>query len=145
MVFRATVQLIFWFFSLIISRFDPEYTNCLPVYIIVPPVCGISLFLGLHVCPKRLHLVPAVMIALNIALLGAGLGNPLLKPHVRSAIIFCTLLIVPVSYITDTLSSLFLILIDVLILVTAGSRLMEPDIFQWTLTFSIIFLEQLES
>jgi diguanylate cyclase (GGDEF)-like protein len=121
------------------SRFDPEYTNCLPVYIIVLVICGVSLFLALYVCPKHLHLVPAVAIALNIALLGAGLGITLLKPHLRSAVIFCTLLIVPVSYVTDTLSTLVLILIDFLILLIAGSHRMDPDIFRWTVTFFLIF------
>ena len=138
-IFWAAIQLIFWSFSLIMSRFDPEYTNCLPVYIIVLVICGVSLFLALYVCPKHLHLVPAVAIALNIALLGAGLGITLLKPHLRSAVIFCTLLIVPVSYVTDTLSTLVLILIDFLVLVIAGSQRMDPDIFKWTVTFFIIF------
>jgi diguanylate cyclase (GGDEF)-like protein len=138
-IFWATVQIIFWFFSLIMSRFDLEYTNCLPVYIIVLVICSVSLFLALYVCPKRLRLVPAVAMALNIALLGAGLGITVLKPHLRSAVIFCTLLIVPVSYVTDTLSTLVLILLDFLMLLITGSSRMDPDIFRWTVTFFIIF------
>ena len=30
-VFWAVIQLIFWSFSLIMSRIDPEYTDCLPI------------------------------------------------------------------------------------------------------------------
>ncbi len=52
-IFWATIQLIFWSFSLIMSRIDPEYTDCLPVYIIVLVICGIALFLALYVCPKH--------------------------------------------------------------------------------------------
>jgi len=138
-IFWAVIQLIFWSFSLIMSRIDPEYTECLPVYIIVLVVCGVSLFFAHYVCPKHLYLVPAVAIALNMALLGAGVGITVLKPHLRSAVIFCTLLIVPVSYVTDTLSTLALILIDFGVLVILGSRRMDPDIYRWTVTFFVIF------
>ena len=138
-IFWAVIQLIFWSFSLIISRIDPEYTDCLPVYIIVLVVCGVSFFLAHYVCPKHLNLVPAVAIALNLALLGAGVGITVLKPHLRSAVLFCTLLIVPVSYVTDTLSTIVLILIDFLTLVITGSNRMDPDIYQWTVTFFVIF------
>ena len=138
-IFWATVQIIFWFFSLIMSRFDSEYSDCLPVYIIVLFICSVSLFLALYVCPKQLRLVPVVAMALNIALLGAGLGITALKPHLRSAVIFCTLLIVPVSYVTDTLSTLVLIILDFLMLLITGSSRMDLDIFRWTITFFLIF------
>lgn len=113
-IFWAVIQLIFWSFSLIMSRIDPEYTDCLPVYIIVLVVCGVSFFLAHYVCPKHLNLVPAVAIALNLALLGAGVGITVLKPHLRSAVLFCTLVI-------------------------TGSNRMDPDIYQWTVTFFVIF------
>ena len=138
-IFWAVIQLIFWSVSLLMSRIDPEYTDCLPIYIIVLVVCAVALFLAHFVCPKRLFLVSAVAIALNLALLGAGVAITVLKPHLRSAVIFCTLLIVPVSYVMDTLTSLVLILIDFLVLVIAGSQRMDPDIFQWTVTFFIVF------
>ena len=138
-IFWAVIQLIFWSFSLIMSRLDPEYTDCLPIYIIVLVVCGVALFLAYYVCPKHLYLVSAVAIALNLALLGAGVGITVMKPHLRSAVIFCTLLIVPVSYVMDTLTTLVLILIDFLVLVIAGSQRMDPDIFKWTVTFFVIF------
>lgn len=138
-IFWAVIQLIFWSFSLLMSRIDPEYTNCLPVYIIVLIICAVSLFLAIYVCPKHLNLVPAVATALNVALLGAGAGITLLKPNLRSAVIFCTLLIVPVSYITDTLSTIVLIVLDFLALVFFGSSCMDPAIFQWTVTFFVIF------
>ncbi|MER2151649.1 MAG: hypothetical protein ABS900_08545, partial [Candidatus Limivicinus sp.] len=109
-VFWAVTQLILWSISLMMSRIDPEYTDCLPVYIIVLVICGISLVLAVFVCPKHLNLVPVVTTALSIALLGAGVGITVLKPTLRSAVIFCTILIVPVSYVTDTLSTIVLIL-----------------------------------
>lgn len=138
-IFWAVIQLIFWSFSLVMSRIDPEYTDCLPVYIVVLVICGAALFLALFVCPRHLRLVPAVALALNIALLGAGVGITVLKPHLRSAVIFCTLLIVPVSYVTDTLSTIVLILLDFLALVLTGSHRMDPDIYRWTVTFFLIF------
>ena len=113
-IFWAVIQLIFWSFSLIMSRIDPEYTDCLPVYIIVLVVCGVSFFLAHYVCPKHLNLVPAVAIALNLVLLGAGVSITVLKPHLRSAVLFCTLVI-------------------------TGSNRMDPDIYQWTVTFFVIF------
>lgn len=138
-IFWAAIQLIFWSFSLVMSRIDPEYTDCLPVYIVVLVICGTALFLALSVCPRHLRLVPAVALALNIALLGAGVGITVLKPYLRSAVIFCTLLIVPVSYVTDTLSTIVLILLDFLALVLTGSHRMDPDIYRWTVTFFLIF------
>ena len=138
-VFFSIIQLVFWSFSLIMSRIDPEYTDCLPVYIVVLLICGVSLFLSLYVCPKNLHLVSSVAIALNIALLGAGVGITVLKPHLRSAIIFCTLQIVPTSFVVDTLSTIVLILLDFLALVLTGSNTIDPDIYSWTVTFFLIF------
>ena len=49
----ATIQLIFWSFSLFMSRIDSEYIDCLPIYIIVLVICGVALFLALYVCPKH--------------------------------------------------------------------------------------------
>ena len=138
-IFWAVTQLIFWSISLIMSRIDEEYNDCFPVYIIVLVICAAALILARFVCPQNLRLVPVTMIALNIALLGAGVGITVLKPHLRSDVIFCTLLIVPVSYITDTLSTIILIVIDFLILVLTGSPRMDPDIYRWTVTFFIIF------
>ena len=138
-IFWASIQLIFWSFSLIMSRIDPEYIDCFPVYIVVLLICLVSLILARYVCPGHLKLVPAVTVALNIALLGAGLGITVLKPHFRSAVIFCTLLIVPVSYVTDTLSTIVLIAADFLALLIFGSNHMDPDIFRWTVTFFLIF------
>ena len=67
-IFWATIQLIFWSFSLFMSRIDSEYIDCLPVYIIVLVICGIALYLALYICPKHLNLVPGVAMALNMAL-----------------------------------------------------------------------------
>ena len=138
-IFLAVLQLIFWTFSLIMSRFDPEYTDCLPVYIAVLALCGASLLLAVWVCPKHLRLVPVVAALVNIALLGAGVGITVLKPHLRSAILFCTLLIVPVSFVTDTLSTLVLIAIGFLALTLFGSRRIDPEIYGWTVRFFRIF------
>lgn len=71
-IFWGAIQLIFWSFSLVMSRIDPEYIDCLPVYITVLVICSVALLLALYVCPKHLRLVPAVATALNIALLGGG-------------------------------------------------------------------------
>ena len=63
----------------------------------------------------------------------------MIKGNLRSAVIFCTLLIAPVSYVIDTLSNILLLLIDFLVLMFVGPNTMDPDIFTWTRTFFILF------
>ncbi len=138
-IFWSTIQLLFWGFSLIISRFDEEYTANFYIYVTVIIVSAACLILALFICPKHLGLVPYVALALNLSLLGAGLGITINKENLRSAVIFCTLLIVPVSYVTDTLSNIILILLDFVFLMLLGPKRMDPEIFNWTRTFFIIF------
>ena len=138
-IFWAVVQIVFWSLSLVISRFNQEYTDCLPVYIIAIIISVASFICAIFICPKHLHLVPLVALVLNVALLGAGLGITVIKGNLRSAVVFCTLLIAPVCYITDTLSIIVLFLIDFLMLMLIGPNTMDPDIFEWTRTFFILF------
>ena len=138
-IFWAVVQLIFWSFSLVVSRFNQEYIDCLPVYIVAIIISAVALIFAIFVCPGHLRLVPLTALALNVALLGAGLGITVIKGELRSAVIFCTLLIAPVSYVVDTLSNILLLLIDFLVLIFIGPGMMDPDIFDWTRTFFIVF------
>ena len=138
-IFWAVIQIVFWSLSLVVSRFNQEYIDCLPVYIIAIAISVASLICAIFICRKHLRLVPLVALALNVALLGAGLGITLVKGDLRSAVVFCTLLIVPVCYITDTLSTILLFLIDFLALMVIGPHTMDPDIFAWTRSFFILF------
>ena len=70
--------------------------------------------------------------------LGAGIGVALnLAP--KTIIIFASVLVVPVLFISNLLPTLVLLLLNVITLALLGSSRMDAETFSWTLTNLIIF------
>jgi diguanylate cyclase (GGDEF)-like protein len=77
-------------------------------------------------------------LAVDIALLGAGIGIArFLAP--KTIIIFASVLIVPVFFISNTLPTLVLFILNAASFTAIGINSMEPETFRWTLTNLLIF------
>ena len=134
----AWVQMLYWSYCLIMTTRAPDFLVCRNMYIMALVVCAVALFLAVFAVPKVSWLITPTCLAVDIALLGAGIGIArLLAP--KTIIIFASVLIVPVFFICDTFSTLVLLILNAAVFAAIGKNSMEPEAFQWTLTNLIIF------
>ena len=87
---------------------------------------------------KDLKLVPLAELLTEIALLGAGIGISCYQ-DTRTIVLFAAVLIVPVMYISRTLSTLILFVINGIAFILIGSRVMSPEPYSWSLMNLVIF------
>ena len=74
----------------------------------------------------------------EVALLGAGIGIACYQ-DARSIVIFAAVLIVPVMYISKTLPTVILFVINAIVFAIIGSQVMSPEPYSWTFMNLIIF------
>ena len=134
----SSVQMLYWLYCLIMTTREPDFLMCRHIYAMAMAACAAALFLAVFAVPRAHWLIVPVCLAVDIALLGAGIGIArLLAP--KTIIIFASVLIVPVLFICDTLSTLVLFILNAAVFVAIGKNSMEPGAFQWTLTNLIVF------
>ena len=134
----ASVQMLYWGYCLIMSTKAPDFMLCRNLYIMAFSICAVALFLAIFAAPKAPWLIRLLCFAVDIAFLGAGIGIArFLAP--KTVMIFASVLIVPVFFITETLTTLILFILNAAVFVAIGKNSMEAETFQWTLTNLIIF------
>ena len=134
----SAVNGLFWIYCLIMTFINPVYHQCRTIYAVALAVCLVVLFLSVFVAPKRPKLIRALAITLDEVLLISGI---LIARHLapQTIVVFASVLIVPVVFITDTLSTVLLLVINILVFTLIGSRTMEPDTYRWVLSNLCIF------
>ena len=134
----AAVNNLFWIYCLIMTVINPKYHMCRAIYISAFAVCTVCLGLSVYAAPKRPGLTRAIAIILDESLLLAGIFIArYLAP--QTIVVFASVLIVPVIFITDTFSSILMLLINVIVFTQVGSRTMEPETYGWVLSNLCIF------
>ena len=134
----ASVQMLYWGYCLIMSTKVPDFMLCRNLYFMAFSICAVALVLGIFAAPKASWLVRPLCLAVDIAFLGAGIGIArFLSP--KTVMIFASVLIVPVFFITETLTTLILFVLNALVFAAISKNNMEAETFQWTMTNLIIF------
>ena len=134
----AAAQLLYWLYCLIMSTRAPDFLMCRSIYLIAFAICALALVLAVFAAPRAPWLIRPICIAVDVALLGAGIGIArLLAP--KTIIIFASVLIVPVFFICDTLSTIILLVLNAAAFAAIGAGSMEAETFRWTLTNQLIF------
>ena len=87
---------------------------------------------------KDLKLVPLAAVMTEIALLGAGIGIACYQDS-RTIVLFASVLIIPVMYISRTVTTVILFVINVIVFIFIGSRAMSPEPYSWSLMNLLIF------
>lgn len=137
-VIWSTVLMCYWAYSLIMSTRDASFHQCRGIYAAAFCVCAASLALALFAAPGKTNLIRLVAVALDCSFLWAGVGIAVfLAP--RTIVVFASVLIIPVLFISDSLSTIVLLLIDIMIFSIVGSLKMDHDTFRWTITNMVIF------
>ena len=134
----ATFNILFWTYCLIMTFSNPLYLKCRTIYIVALAVTIATLFLSLYAAPKHPRVTRLVAIVLDEVLLLSGiLIARNLAP--QTIVVFAAVLIVPVWFITESLSSVLLLLLNILVWVLVGSRSMEHETYVWVLSNLCIF------
>ena len=137
----STVENFYWFFCLFMSFRDIAYTRCRNVYIVAIILCFLAFLLAVFLVPKiPTQVYPAIYLT-EIALLGAGVGIAQIQLFYnnRTVVLFASVLIVPIMFISDTLSNVIMIMLNTLAFIIVNAPVLEPDIYTWSLTNLIIF------
>ncbi len=134
----ASVQLVYWLYCMIQSIRVQDFMTCRNIYVTAFAVCAVALILAVFAAPRDLRLVVPICLAVDFALLGAGIGIArFLAP--KTIIIFVSVILVPVFFISDTLSTIVILIVNAAAFTAIGINSMEPETFRWTLTNLLIF------
>jgi len=134
----ASFQLVYWLYCMIMSAREPDYMKCRDIYMTAFAICAVALVLAVFAAPRVSWLTAPICLAVNIALLGAGIGiAQILAP--KTITIFASVILVPVFFICPPLTTFVLIILNAVIFIIGGIKTMEPEIFRWTLTNLLIF------
>ena len=134
----SIVYVVFWGYSMVMTFFDPLYHQCRNIYIVAFIFSAIALYLSVFFAAKHPLLVMPISLTLDEVLMISGI---LIARHLapRTIVVFAAVLIVPVLFITDTLSTIVLLVTNILLCALIGSPSMEPDTFRWVLSNVCIF------
>ena len=110
----ASVMILFWVFSLYMSTRDADYLRCRSIYAVALGVNAVALVLAAFAAPRAKWLILPAAIAVDAAFLGAGIAIALnLAP--KTIVIFASVLVIPVLFISDILSTVILLVINAVV------------------------------
>jgi len=134
----AAVNNLFWIYCLIMTVINPTYRMCRVIYVSAFAICTVCFFLSVYAAPKKPRLIRVIAIILDETLLLSGIFIArFLAP--QTIVVFASVLIVPVVFITDTFSTVLMLLVNVIVFTQVGSRTMEPETYTWVLSNLCIF------
>ena len=138
-VIWSVVEIAFWILCLALSINDELFERCRPLYVTAVVLSLVTLVLAALVAPKAPRLVRPLVIAMQLILLGAGIGLAFFQWDVRSATFIAAVLIVPVMFLTDTLPTAVCVALGVAVFMIAGHQYVEPEVYNWTYKTLMIF------
>ena len=137
-VIWAGVLAGYWSFCLVMSTMQDAFRQCRSIYAVAFAVCAASMLLAAFAAPKKPALIRPIAVAIDCSFLWAGVGIAVhLAP--QTIVIFAAVVMVPVLFICDMLSTITLILIDIMVFSIVGSLKMDAAIFRWTIMNMVIF------
>lgn len=137
-VIWSLAEILYWAFCIFMSTRNQDYRLCRDIYIISFAVAAASLLLALFISPKATGLIRIIEIMVDVSFLGAGIGIArLLAP--KTIVIFASVLVVPVFFICDSLSTFLILTMNVIAFSIAGKGFMDPEPYSWTMINLIIF------
>ena len=134
----AAVNNLSWIYCLIMTVINPKYHMCRAIYISAFAVCTFCLCLSIYAAPKYPGFIRAIAITMDETLLLAGI---FIARHLapQTIVVFASVLIVPVVFITDTFSTALMLPVNIIVFTQVGSRTMAPEIYRWVLSNLCIF------
>ena len=134
----SIVHIIYWAYCLFMSTRQPDFLVCRDIYAWALTACVITLLLALFAAPRVPWLLYCIAFGLDAAFLGAGAAIAIrLAP--KTIIIFASVLIVPVLFISDLILPMILLAADIIVFAVAGKPVMEPSAYSWALSNMILF------
>ena len=123
----SAVQMLYWGYCLFMTTREPDFLMCRNIYVMALVLCY-------PVDAERVH------IGGDVFLLYHETHEELLVSLApKTIIIFASVLIVPAFFISDTLSTIILFILNAAMFAAIGKNSMEAEAYRWTLTNLIIF------
>ena len=135
----SVVEIVFWVLCLVMSINDESFARCRELYVVALVLSATTLVLAALVAPRYPMLIRPVVVAVQIVLLGAGIGLAFFQSDVRSATFIAAVLIVPVMFVGDTLPVIACIVVGIIVFAITGNGVVAPDVYSWTLKSLFIF------
>lgn len=138
-VIWSVVEIAFWILCLLISINDEDFQRCRALYITALVLSTVTLVLSASVARKSPKLTPIIVVAMQIFLIGAGIGLSFFQWDIRSATFVAAVLIVPVMFVCDTIQPLVCVVLGIVAFAILGPYVIAPDVFSWTFKTLLIF------
>ncbi len=134
----AAFQMVYWAYCLFMSTREPDFMLCRSIYAVSFAICTAALVLAVFFVPKAEWLVQPIAFIIDAAFLGAGIA---IAQHLapKTIIIFASVLVVPVFFICDSISTLIILSANIAAFAITGMERMEYETYHWTLVNLIIF------
>lgn len=129
----------FWIYCLIMSLFKDDYAVCRPAYAISLSCTVFSFICSRFIVTKFPSTLAFFKFFFRLSLLGGGIGIALCQSDVRSLTLFAVAIISPSIFIDSTISSLMVHICTLVIYISAGIYIIQPDIFYWGLANYMLF------
>ncbi len=134
----SIAHILYWCFCLVMSTMKTDYLICRNIYAVALAVSVLSLLLAFFAVPRAPWLIQIVSLVVDAIFLGAGIAvAQYLAP--KTIIIFASVLVVPVLFISHLLPTLILLTVNIIVFSIVGRAGMESSTYSWTLTNLIIF------
>ena len=134
----ASIESVYWILDLIMSGYKHDFYLCRNAYAGALIVCFAALLITLLFTRKDLKLIPLAAVMTEVALLGAGIGIACYQ-DTRTIVLFAAVLIVPVMYVSRTVTTVVLFVINAMVFIFIGSHVMSPEPYSWSLLNLVIF------
>ena len=130
---------VFWLYCLVMSLRAEDYALCRPAYTTALSLCILSYFFARYLVPRFPQALVPCMCFFRLSLLGGGIGIAVCQPDMRSLTIFAVSIMLPSIFIDNTVNSVIVHVLGILLYVLMGRNVILPDIYSWGLGNFILF------
>lgn len=134
----VVVEMVYWAYCMVMTLHDADFMLCRSIYLVAFITCLVVAAVVFFVVAKQRRAAVICELLLELAILVPGVYIArYLAP--KTIIIFASVLIVPVMFITSTLSTLLVLVANIILFWVIGTHSMEPETFKWVFVNQIIF------
>lgn len=134
----VVVEMMYWAYCMVMTLSDADFLRCRTIYLVAFIVCvfvAVILFFVVS-SQQRASIICELLLELAILVPGVFIARYLAP---KTIIVFASVLIIPVMFITSTLLTLLVLLANIILFSVVGKPFMEPETFKWVLVNLIIF------
>lgn len=137
----SSFELVYWGFCLFMSFREELFTRCRHAYITAIIIGFLAWICSVFLVKKMPKLIHLAKILVYVSLFSGSLliAQSLLQTDTKTIMIFASVLIAPIFFVSNTLSNVIVALADILAALILLRYGLAPEVYSWAITDLIIF------